>query len=147
MRLRSAEIWWVQCPGWLLLLYLIYAQAIPAFDYELGVQMGTQEPASAITAVGTAFWYGFAFGDLVAYIPLLFAGLVGYGTARGWGSVTLAAALGITIYWPVVSLAAVFAARGAPGWQLAGESAYWLVLPAIASWAAIALWRLASGGR
>jgi hypothetical protein len=35
-----------------LVLYLIYAKAIPAFDYQLGVSMGTQESAEAITEVG-----------------------------------------------------------------------------------------------
>jgi hypothetical protein len=62
---RGAERWWLQIPGWLLLAYLAYAQAIPAFDYELGVRMGTQESAQKITEVGAAFWYGFAFSDLV----------------------------------------------------------------------------------
>jgi len=29
-----------------------------------------------------------------------------------------------------------------PGWNLANETAYWIVLPAITLWAAWALWRL-----
>jgi hypothetical protein len=51
-------------------------------------RMGTQEPAKKITEVGTAFWYGFAFADLVVYLPLLGAGLVGHWLERPW--------------WPVV---------------------------------------------
>ena len=74
---RGPSYWWLQIPGWILLVYLCYAQAIPAFDYELGVRMGTQESAQQITEVGAAFWYGFAFSDLVVYIPLLGAGLIG----------------------------------------------------------------------
>jgi len=74
---RGPEHRWLQIPGWLLLAYLVYAQAIPAFDYELGIRMGTQESAQRITEVGVAFWYGFAFADLVIYIPLLGAGLIG----------------------------------------------------------------------
>ena len=65
------NFWLIQVPGWLLLLYLIYAQAIPAFNYESGVSMGTQEPVDVVSGVGVAFWYGFAFGDLLVYIPLL----------------------------------------------------------------------------
>ena len=72
---RGFSFWAVQGPGWLLLIYLIVAQGITAFSYDLGVAMGTQEPAELITEVGTAFWYGFAFADLVIYIPLLLAGL------------------------------------------------------------------------
>lgn len=135
---RRLDWWWLQIPGWLLLAYLVYAQAIPAFDYELGVHMGTQEPAHRITAVGTAFWYGFAFSDLVVYIPLLCAGLIGHWLGRRWWRVIFGAALGITVYWPIVCLAAVVDARGAEGWNI-DETAYWVVLPIIVVWA---LWGL-----
>jgi hypothetical protein len=127
-------------------VYLVYAQAIPAFDYDLGIAMGTQEPAEHITEVGVAFWYGFTFGDLVVYLPLLAFGLIGYGLNRNWGRTILSAALGITVYWPVVCLAAVVAARDAAGWNLASETAYWIVLPVITVWGAWGLWRLARSG-
>ncbi|MDH3439213.1 MAG: hypothetical protein OEM63_00575 [Gammaproteobacteria bacterium] len=137
----------IQLPGWLLLAYLFYAQAIPAFNYDLGVRMGTQESAATITQVGTAFWYGFAFADLVVYIPLLAAGLIGHWKQTGWHPTVLGAALGISIYWPVASLASVVAAQDAPGWHLTDLTAYWIVLPAIALWAAWALWQLLPGRR
>jgi hypothetical protein len=95
MAARGLERWYLQMPGWFLLAYLVYAQAIPAFDYELGVRMGTQESAQTITEVGAAFWYGFAFSDLVIYIPLLGAGLIGHMLARPWWRVIFGAALGI----------------------------------------------------
>jgi hypothetical protein len=143
---RGVSFWLLQVPGWLLLIYLIYAQGVPALDYDLGVAMGTQEPAEQITEVGAAFWWGFAFGDLVIYIPLLGAGLIGHLIGKAWGRVALAAALGITVYWPIVSLAAVVAAKGAEGWSLAGEPAYWVILPPIALWAAWGLWRVGRVG-
>lgn len=139
MNNRGTQDWSLQIPGWLLLAYLIYAQAIPAFDYELGVRMGTQESVEAITEVGAAFWFGFAFSDLAVYIPLLAAGLIGYWRNRYWGRVILGAALGITVYWPVVVLTAAVAAREAPGWRI-DETPYWVVLPTIAAWA---IWGLA----
>jgi hypothetical protein len=132
----------VQIPGWLLLLYLVYAQVPAAFDYEIGVRMGTQEPADSITEVGTAFWYGFAFADLLVYIPLLAAGLIGAWRDRRWGRVLLGAALGITVYWPVVALAAAVDARDAAGWAI-DETQYWIVLPIIVVWALVALLRIA----
>ena len=132
----------VQAPGWLLLLYLVYAQVPAAFDYEIGVRMGTQEPAEAITEVGAAFWYGFAFADLVVYIPLLAAGLIGFRLGARWGKVLLGAALGITVYWPVVALAAAVDARDAAGWTI-DETLYWIVLPIIFAWALVALFRVA----
>ena len=135
---RGPKQWWLQIPGWLLLTYLVYAQAIPAFDYELGVRMGTQESAQRITEVGAAFWYGFAFTDLVIYMPLLGAGLIGHWLGRPWWRVIFGAALGITVYWPVVVLAAAVDARDASGWDI-DETAYWIVLPIITVWA---LWGL-----
>ena len=94
----------LQVPGWLLLAYLIYAQGIPAFGYELGVSMGTQESAESISEVGAAFFYGFALGDLLTYIPILLVGLIGHMLSRQWGRMLFTAALGITLYWPVVCL-------------------------------------------
>jgi hypothetical protein len=97
-----------------------------------------QESAQKITEVGAAFWYGFAFSDLVIYIPLLGAGLVGHWLGRPWWRVIFGAALGITVYWPVVVLATAVDARDAPGWDI-NEMDYWIVLPVIAVWA---LWGL-----
>lgn len=139
---RDINFWSIQAPGWLLLLYLIYAQAIPAFNYETGVIMGTQETAEVVSEVGVAFWYGFAFGDLIAYIPLLAIGLIGHWLGKSWGRVILGAALGVTVYWPVVCLAAVVAARDATGWNLVNEAPYWFMLPLITLWGAWGLWRL-----
>jgi hypothetical protein len=142
MTKRDFNFWLIQAPGWLLLLYLIYAQAIPAFNYETGVIMGTQEAAEVVSEVGVAFWYGFAFGDLIVYIPLLAIGLIGYWLGKSWGRVILGAALGVTAYWPVVCLAAVVAARDATDWNLVNETPYWIVLPLITLWGAWGLWRL-----
>lgn len=140
---RSIGFWGLQGPGWALLLYLVIAQGISAIDYELGVRMGTQESAAQITEVGAAFWYGLAFGDLVTYIPLLAVGLWAHRQGKIWGRVILGAALGITVYWPVVCLATVVAAREADGWSLPKESDYWMILPLIALWGAWGLWRVA----
>jgi len=139
---RDVGFWLLHVPGWLLLFYLIYAQAISAFDYDLGIAMGTQESADHVSEVGVAFWYGFAFADLVTYIPLLAIGLIGYWLERIWGRVFLAAALGITVYWPVVCLAALVAARDAAGWNLGDETPFWIVLPLITLWGAWGLWRI-----
>ena len=136
------SFWAIQGPGWLLLAYLIVAQCVAAFSYDLGVRMGTQEPQERVTPVGVAFWWGIAFADLVFYTPLLAAGLVGHWIGAGWGDLVLAAALGVTIYWPVLCLATVVRAHDAPGWSLPKERDYWIVLPVIALWALWALWAL-----
>ena len=143
-RKRGLFFWTLQGPGWLLLIYLVYAQGISAISYELGVTMGTQESAEAISEVGAAFWYGFALGDLLTYIPILCVGLIGHLRGKDWGRTALAAALGITVYWPVVSLAALVDARNAPGWNIGEESPYWIVCLVIAAWGAWGLWVILS---
>jgi hypothetical protein len=125
-----------------MLVYLVLAQGVAAFDYELGVKMGTQDPAGSITEVGTAFFYGFALGDLLTYIPILLAGLIGHMRDKSWGTIVLSAGLGITVYWPVVCLITVVDARDAAGWNIGSETPYWIVLPLIALWGAWSLWAL-----
>ena len=144
---RGLGFWILQIPGWILLLWLIVVQGISAFSYELGVSMGSQEPATSITEVGAAFWYGFAFGDLIVYIPLLAVGLIAHWRGSRLGPAVFGAALGITIYWPVVCLAALVDARGAPGWQIASEISYWIVCLLVAAWGALGLWLLARQNR
>jgi hypothetical protein len=131
--------WIVQMPGWVLFFYLVIAQCIPALNYSLGVKMGTQEPAGQVTEVGMAFFKGFAGADLVFYAPLLCIGLAGHFRDAAWGDLILGAALGITIYWPIVCLWAVMAARDAPGWNLPKEAQYRVVLPAVSLWGVVAM--------
>ncbi len=138
--------WLLQGPGWLLVLYLVIAQCVSAVSYDTGVRMGAQEPASEVTAVGRALFWAFAFADLVVYTPLLALGLIGHLLGAGWTDLVLGAALGITVYWPIVSLATVKAARNAPGWSLPKEAQYWVVLPLIALWGFAGLVMLGFGG-
>ena len=126
--------WIIQVPGWLLFVYLVSVQCTAAVSYELGVRMGSQEPARRITEVGVAFWKGFAGADLVFYTPLLGLGLFSHAIDADWAKIVLAASLGITVYWPVVCLWSVSAARGAKDWDLPNERQYWIVLPIIALW-------------
>lgn len=141
-RKHSISYWMLQGPGWLLFAYLVFAQGITAFGYGLGVRMGTQEPAEKITEVGAAFWYGFALGDLLTYIPILLAGLIGHMRAESWGRIVFSAGLGITVYWPLVCLVALVDARDAAGWSMANETPYWIALPLIALWGGWGLWAM-----
>jgi hypothetical protein len=75
-QMSGSAFWIIQAPGWLLFIYLVFAQCAAAFSYNLGVRMGTQEPAMQITEVGAAFWWALAFADLVFYTPLLGLGPV-----------------------------------------------------------------------
>lgn len=137
--MSGISFWVVQIPGWILFAYLLVAQCPAAISYTLGIRMGTQEPAERVTEVGVAFWKGYAGADLVFYTPLLGTALVGQIMMASWAELALAAALGITVYWPIACLWTVRAARTASGWRLPKEEQYWIVLPAIASWGAVCL--------
>ena len=139
IQMGNIVFWVIQIPGWMLFIYLVVAQCTAAFSYQLGVTMGTQEPAEQITEVGTAFWWALAFADLVFYTPLLGLGLFGHYFGSSWALLVLGAALGITVYWPIVSLATVKKARGAKGWVLPKERQYWVVLPVITLWGILAI--------
>ena len=113
----------------------LIGQGLPAINYELGVRMGTQDSADVVTEVGVAFWKGFALADLVFYIPLLGYSLAAYNERKETNKTYLAAALGITVYWPIVCLKAAISARGAPGWSL-DDRPFLILLPAIVAWVA-----------
>ena len=55
----SAQTWkfllGITVAGWIPLIYLIYAQGITAFNYDIGVAMGTLEPIEKIIEIVAAF--------------------------------------------------------------------------------------------
>lgn len=137
--MQGLTFWIIQIPGWALFVYLVAAQCTAALSYSLGVRMGTQEPRENVTDVGVAFWKGYAGADLIFYTPILGLGLLGQIAGTRWADAVLAAALGVTVYWPIACLWTVRAARGASGWHLSKEAQYWLVLPIIAGWGLVGL--------
>ncbi len=140
---RPAGFWVLQGVGLFLCVMLLAGQTLSLVDYDLTVAMGLQEPAGQITEVGVAFNLGFAAGDTIVYLPLLVAGLAGLWLGRPWGAVALAAALGITAYWPVVGLFMLFFAEGAPGFAFPYLAAYVAGLVPVAVFGLWGLWYLA----
>lgn len=72
-RQHGFSFWMLQGLGWLLLIYLIYAQGISAFSYELGVAMGTQEPAEVLNDVSGNWRITFKFIQGDAYFVKSFS--------------------------------------------------------------------------
>ncbi len=137
--------WIIQGPGWALVLYLLVTQCTSAISYGFGVRYGFQEPESRITAIGTALFWGFALADLVFYAPLLALALVADLLNWAASDALLGAALGVTVYWPIVCLATVKRARGVENWHLPKEGQYWLALPAIILWGLVSLLLILAG--
>ena len=149
---RPAGFWVLQGVGLLLCVILLAGQTLSLVDYDLTVALGLQEPAGQITDVGVAVNLGFAAADTIVYLPLLAAGLAGLWLGRPWGTVALAAALGITAYWPVAVLFMLFFAEDAPGFTFPYLAAYAAGLVPVAVFGLWGLWylvrhreRLASG--
>jgi hypothetical protein len=139
---RGAGFWFLQVSGWLFVLYLITAQGISAFDYELGVSMGTQDAVDNVTEIGVAFWRGFAIAYVIVYIPLFLIGLVGHFIGKNWGKIALAGALAITIYWPITCFIAITIAKKSEAWTAELPFVYYIVLPVFVVWGLWGLWML-----
>ena len=131
----------MQCPGWALLLYLVYSQAIAAINYEHGLLFAAWERSAALAESDIGVWYGFVLADLVVYVPLLAAGLSGIWLGAPWRRPVFGAALGITLYWPVAILATIVATRESNQSVLTSDPVYWVMLPLIVVWALWAMWR------
>jgi len=91
-----------------LVVFLIIGQTLSLIDYDLALSLGLQESEKEIGKVGIAFAKGFAFGDTIFYVPLLVFGILGLLKGKKWGTVLMLGALGISIYWPIVHLYAIY---------------------------------------
>ena len=110
---RNAGFWIVIGIGILLLLFLLLGQTLAVFNFDLAVALGLQETIGEIGKVGIAFAKGFALADTLVYVPLLILGIVGLLTNKKWGYLAMMISLGITVYWPVVHLYAIYIEREA----------------------------------
>ena len=101
--------------------------------------MKTQEPVEVIGPIGMAFYKAFSVADTFVYLPILISGLLlhlstGDSPDNKSSLILLAAAYGITVYWPIDCLAAVIYAKGSWNLQEETEAEYLMVLPVIALW-------------
>ena len=92
----------------LLLLFLLIGQTFSLINYEAAVNIGLQESEEEISKVGIAFAKGFAFGDTIIYIPLLFVGIIGLLKRKKWGLYAMFGSCAISVYWPLVHLYAIY---------------------------------------
>ncbi|MBT8205373.1 MAG: hypothetical protein KJO20_08370 [Eudoraea sp.] len=105
---RNFGFWIIIIIGILLLILLILGQTLAVFNFDLAIALGLQETKREIGEVGIAFAKGFALADTLVYVPLLLIGLIGLLSKRKWGYLAMMISLGITVYWPVVHLYAIY---------------------------------------
>lgn len=112
---RPIGFWLLILVGVLLNCAYLAGQVYALIDYERTVAWGLQESASDIGVTGMAFNFGFAVADAMFYVPVFLAGLLGLWQRKVWGLMALSAALGISVYWPVMSTAAAQFGQGQVG--------------------------------
>ena len=144
---NSIGFWTLEGLGLLLCGFLLVGQTGALIDYDLTVSLGLQEPAREITEIGVVFNKAFGAADTFVYLPLLLIGLVGFWLRRKWGVIALAAALGITAYWPIVSLYALYGAIGTPGFSFSNHTLYTAILVPVFVYGLWGLVYLLRGGR
>ena len=139
---RTAGFWIIMLVGMLLLVVLVFGQAMSFINYDLAVSIGLQESKEVIGAMGVAVNKGFGVGDTIIYLPLLLLGLIGLWSRTMWGVFAMAGALAITAYWPVVALFLLLFARGAPGFHFTDFTLYTVVLMLVTVYGLWGLWYL-----
>ena len=105
---KDVGFWALILVASVLFVFLIIGQTLSVIDYDLTLNLGLQESEEEIGKVGIAFAKGFAFADTIFYGPILVLGILGLLKGKKWGAVLMLAALGITVYWPIVHLYAIY---------------------------------------
>jgi hypothetical protein len=130
--MRGSGFWFLTVTALLLIALMLVGQTGSLFDYDFTVSLGLQESVGEITDVGVAWAVGSAFGDTVFYLPLFIAGVAGLLKRKGWGVFCMFGALAVTVYWPVVSLYAIYAGRDVLALSDEKYVSYSILLPLIA---------------
>ena len=139
---RNLGFWILMIFGLLILAMLFAGQMMSIIDYEFTVSIGLQESADVIGDMGVATNKGFGVGDTFIYIPLMVMGLLGLWLRKPWGLLPMAAALGITAYWPVVNMLFLFYAKGIPGFHFTDFTSYTIILSIITLYGIWGIWYL-----
>ena len=121
---RPFGFWPLMIGGGILAAVFVAGQSVAVVDYERVVAWGLQEPVNDIGITGLAFNLGFAFADTLFYVPILIAGLWSLWHRKAWGLPVMAAALGVSVYWPLVCTAALIFGHGQPGFGYPAATAY-----------------------
>lgn len=129
---RTSGFWILIIIGVVLNLIYLLGQTMAMINYDFTVSIGLQEPVSEITGVGVAFNKGFGFGDTFFYMPLFVIGIVGLIKRKTYGLFSMVGAMAITIYWPMVSLSAIYFAKGLGDFHFTDYVSYSILLSLIA---------------
>ena len=139
---RTIGFWVLMIFGIFLFVILLVGQTMSFINYDFTVSIGLQESRDMIGEMGVAINKGFGVGDTIIYLPILVIGLVGLWFRKMWGVFAMASALGITAYWPMVSIFLLLFAKGSPGFNFTNFTSYGVLLTAFTLYGLWGLWYL-----
>ena len=125
---RPRGFWFVMAFLLFDLLFFLIGQTGALFAYDFMVRIGLQESVQAVGEYGVQVNRSFGLADTVIAIPLMLISLAGLYRRKRWALTTLAAFIGITIYWPVFGAGLFFFLKGVPGYSLVPGAGYSLIL-------------------
>ncbi|KUG26107.1 hypothetical protein ASZ90_004063 [hydrocarbon metagenome] len=137
---RLPGFWILMIIGMIILVMLFIGQMMSFINYDFTVSIGLQEPENVVGEMGVAVNKGFGVGDTLIYIPLLIIGLLGLWFKKPWGIYAMLSALGITAYWPMISLFILLFAKGTPGFNFSDYTSYTILLTSITIYGVWGLW-------
>lgn len=139
---RTASFWVILIVGLIWGVWLILGQTMSFINYDFTVSISMQESKDIIGEMGVAINKGFGVADTLIYLPLWLAGLVGLWRKKAWGLFLMAAAFGITAYFPVVCLFWLLFARGITDFRFTNFTTYTILLTIFTLYGLWGLWYL-----
>ena len=120
---------------WLIMAYLVFdmafflvGQTASLFAYDFTVRMGLQESVQAVGEYGVQVNRSFGLADTIVGIPLMLLSLAGLAKRKRWALATLAAFMGISIYWPVFCTGLLWFLNGVQSYNLEPGIVYGIIL-------------------
>jgi len=119
---------------WIITVFLLFdlvnylvGQTASLFAYDFTVSIGLQESEQAIGAYGVQVNRSFGLADTLVGVPLMVLSLIGLILRKPWALATLAAFMGMTLYWHVCSIGLLIFLKGVEGFNFEAPVSYWLL--------------------
>jgi hypothetical protein len=109
------------------LVFFLVGQTASLFAYDFTVRWGLQESAAAVGDYGVQVNRSFGLADTVVGVSLMLLSLVGLLRRKPWALMTLAAFMGISLYWPITCVGLLLFLPGVAGYNLVPGVGYALV--------------------
>jgi len=119
---------------WIIIAFLLFdlanflvGQTASLFAYDFTVSIGLQESVQAIGNYGVQVNRSFGLADTLVGVTLMILSLIGLILRKPWALATLAAFMGMTLYWPVCSIGLLLFLKGVEGFNFVAPMSYWIL--------------------